>query len=135
MRLAAPGFAMGCIKSITQSGTFTINGIPVQIMHPVIVQFGTYSDQDSSGNQVFHLVPPQDHKELLVEPEATPGGLLALLCPSSDPAVTKLCDKATKSGHTELTAEVQLAGDITNFSPLAETPFTLPIKTKLNNPC
>src|SRR5262245_34318759 len=135
MWLAAPGFAMGCIKSITQSGTFTINGIPVQIMHPVSVQFGSYSDQDSSGNQVFHLVPPQDHKELLVEPEATPGGLLALLCPSSDPAVTKLCDKATKSGHTELTAEVQLAGDITNVSPPAETPFTLPIKTKLNNPC
>jgi hypothetical protein len=53
------------------------------ITHPVIVQFGT-SDQDSAGNQVFHGVPPQDHKELLVTPEETPGGLLALLCPSSD---------------------------------------------------
>src|SRR5262245_12712302 len=98
MRLAAPGFAMGCIKSITSSGSFSVNGIPVPITHPVTVQFGTYSDQDSSGNQVFHVVPPQDHNELLVEPEATPGGLLALLCPSSDPAVTKICNKATKSG-------------------------------------
>jgi hypothetical protein len=50
------------------------------------------------------------------------------------PAVTQLCDTATTSGHTELTAEVQLAGDITNFSPLAPTPFTLPVKIKLNNP-
>ena len=27
-----------------------------------------------------------------------------------------------------------MAGPITNFSPLGETPFTLPIKIKLNNP-
>src|SRR6476619_3066875 len=59
MRQAAPGFAMGCIKSITASGTFTINGLPVQITHPVTVQFGTYSNLDDSGNQVFHVVPPQ----------------------------------------------------------------------------
>ena len=134
MRLAAPGFAMGCIKSITASGRFVVNGIPVPITHPVIVQFGTYSDTDSSGNQVFHVVPPQDHKELLASPENTPGGLLALLCPSSDPKVAKLCKKATKSGKTDLTAQVQLAGDITNFSPLAVTPFTLPVKIQLNNP-
>src|SRR5215510_649460 len=49
MRLAGPGLAMGCIKSITPSGTFTINGIPVAITHPVTVQFGTYSVIDSSG--------------------------------------------------------------------------------------
>ena len=59
MRLAAPGFAMGCIKSITQSGSFAINGIPVPITHPVTVQFGTYSNE-SSGNQVFLVVPPKD---------------------------------------------------------------------------
>ncbi len=134
MRLAAPGFAMGCIKSITASGSFTINGLPVQITHPVIVQFGTYSNLDDSGNQVFHVVPPQDGDELVTEPEVIPGGLLLLLCSSTDPRLAKLCQTAMTTGHTDLSVEVQLAGPITNFSPLAESPFTLPIKIKLENP-
>ncbi len=134
MRQAAPGFAMGCIKSVTASGTFTINGLPVQITHPVTVQFGTYSDMDASGNQVFHVVPPQDGAELLAEPEVIPGGLLVLLCASTDPRVARLCATATRTGKTDLSVEVQLAGPITNFSPLAESPFTLPVKVKLGNP-
>jgi hypothetical protein len=134
MRLAAPGFAMGCIKSITASGTFTVNGIPVPITQPVIVQFGTYSDQDSAGNQVFHVVPPQDKNELIAQPEVIPNGLLLLVCSTGDPAVAKLCKKAMKSGHTDLSVQVELAGDITNFSPLAESPFTLPVKVSLGNP-
>ena len=134
MRLAAPGFAMGCIKSITPSGIFTINGIPVPITQPVTVQFGTYSDQDSSGNQVFHVVPPQDHNELLASPEVIPNGLLLLVCTTGDPAVAKLCKKAMKSGHTDLSVQVELAGDITNFSPLGSPPFTLPIQVSLQNP-
>lgn len=134
MRLAAPGFAMGCIKSVTASGSFSVNGIPVPITNPVTVQFGTYSDLDSSGNQVFHVVPPQDGKELLTEPEVIPGGLLVLVCLSADPSVARLCETAMTSGHTDLSVEVQLAGPITNFSPLAATPFTLPVKVKLGNP-
>jgi hypothetical protein len=134
MRQAAPGFAMGCIKSVTASGTFTINGIPVPITHPVTVQFGTYSDLDGSGNQVFHVVPPQDGKELLTEPEVIPSGLLLLVCSSTDPRVASLCQTAMTSGQTDLSVEVQLAGPITNFSPLAESPFTLPVKVKLSNP-
>jgi hypothetical protein len=134
MRLAAPGFAMGCIKSVTAGGSFTVNGIPVPITHPVTVQFGTYSDLDSNGNQVFHVVPPQDHKELLTEPELIPGGFLVLVCLSADPNVQRLCQTAMNSGHTDLTVEVQLAGPITNFAPLAAVPFTLPVKVKLGNP-
>jgi hypothetical protein len=134
MRLAAPGLAMGCIKSITASGTFTINGIPVPITHPVIVQFGTYSDLDSSGTQVFHVVPPQDGNELIAEPEVIPNGVLVLLCASTDPRVAKLCQAAMTSGNTDLSLQVQLAGPITNFSPLADSPFTLPVKVQLTNP-
>jgi len=134
MLLAAPGFAMGCIKSTTASGSFTVNGIPVQITHPVIVQFGTYSDLDSMGNQVFHVVPTQDHKDLLTEPEVIPGGFLLLVCLNPNPDVARLCQTAMNSGHTDLTVDVQLAGPITNFSPLAATPFTLPVKVELGNP-
>jgi hypothetical protein len=38
------------------------------------------------------------------------------------------------SGNTDLSVEVELAGPITNFSPLAAIPFTLPVKVKLGNP-
>ena len=134
MRLAAPGFAMGCIKSITPSGTFTINGVPVAITQPVIVQFGTYSDMDANGNQVFHVVPTQDGNDLVAQPEVIPNGMLVLLCSSTDPRAVKLCQLAMNTGKTDLSVQVQLAGPITNFSPLAETPFTLPIKIKLTNP-
>src|SRR5262249_52266686 len=89
---------------------------------------------DSSGNQVFHVVPPQDHKELISEPEVIPSGVLLLLCFSTDPTVARLCQTAMRTGHTDLSVEVQLAGPITNFSPLAETPFTLPVKVKLTSP-
>lgn len=134
MRLAAPGFAMGCIKSVTASGLFVVHGVPVPVTHPVTVQFGTYSDVDSSGNQVFHVVPPQDGKELLTEAEVIPSGLLILVCGSSDPSIARLCQTAMTSGQTDLSVEVQLAGPITDFSPLALTPFTLPVKVKLGNP-
>jgi hypothetical protein len=135
LRQAAPGFAMGCIKSITASGTFTVNGIPVPITQPVTVQFGTYSDQDSSGNQVFHVVPTRDkNKELITEPEVIPNGLLLLVCSTGDPAVAELCQKAINRGQTDLTVQVKLAGPITNFSPLAASPFTLPVKVSLGNP-
>lgn len=134
MQQAEPGFAMGCIKSITASGTFTINGLPVQITHPVTVQFGTYSDTDANGDQVFHVVPPADGKELLAQPEVIPGGLLLLVCSSTDPRLVLLCQTATSTGHTDLSVQVELAGPITNFSPLAESPFTLPVKIQLGNP-
>ena len=134
MRLAAPGFAMGCIQSVTASGSFTVGGIPVPITQPVTVQFGTYSDSDSNGNQVFHVVPPQDHKELLSEPQLIPNGFLLLVCSTGNPAVARLCQTAMTSGQTDLTVQVELAGPITNFSPLATSPFTLPVKVELGNP-
>jgi len=134
MRLAAPGFAMGCIKSITAGGSFSVNGIPVPITHPVTVQFGTYSDLDSMGNQVFHVVPTQDNMDLLTEPELIPGGFTLLVCLSGDPSVERLCQTAMSSGLTDVTVQVELAGPITNFAPLALVPFTLPVKVKLSNP-
>jgi hypothetical protein len=134
MRLAAPGFAMGCIQSITASGSLTVGFVPVPITQPVTVQFGTYSDLDSNGNQVFHVVPPQDHKELLTEPQVIPNGFVLLVCLSGNPDVARLCQTAMTNGHTDLSVDVQSAGPITNFSPLALTPFTLPVKVQLVNP-
>jgi hypothetical protein len=133
MRQSVGGLATGCIKSVSTSGSFTINGIPVSITHPVIVQFGVWDPPNASPNQFSGgVLPPADGKELITEPEPTPGGLpLLLSCPGSTPGVAALCQKATTSGHTELAALVESAGPITDFFL---TEFTQPVKIKLINP-
>jgi hypothetical protein len=134
-----PGDATGCLSSTSTSGSFAIHGIPVPITHPVTVQLGFYSTEDAQG-QHFPVVPPLDGRELTDQPEATPGGLNALLlCPNGINAdIAALCKKAATSGHTGLTALVRQAGLISNFNPLASlapgTPvFTQPIKIQLIN--
>jgi hypothetical protein len=132
------GSQVGCAASISTSGTFTVHGIPVSIKHPVIVQFGEH--QCSAQNPCpqpeptgFAVVPPADGKELVDSPEATPGGLNALLlCPNGINAdIAALCQKAATNGQTGLTALVRSAGPITNF---ALTSFTQPVKIQLISP-
>ena len=131
MRQSPPGDATGCIASVSTSGTFTINGIPVAITHPVIVQFGVWSDL-SSGNQVLQPVPVRDkNKALISEPEVIPNGLLVLVCSSGDPAVAELCQKAVDKGQTDLSVQVKFVGPISDFGL---TTFTLPVKISLENP-
>jgi hypothetical protein len=127
------GLATGCIASVNTSGTFTINGIPTSITHPVIVQFGVWDPPDAVGNQFDGgVVQPADGKSLVDSPEQVPGGLpLLLLCPGSTPGVAALCQKAATSGQTEVAALVLPAGPIDNF---ALTTFTQPVKIKLINP-
>ena len=133
MRGSVGGSATGCIASINTSGTFTINGIPTPITHPVIVQFGVWSPPNATPNQFSGgVVQPANGQSLVTSPEQVPGGLpLLLLCPGSTPGVAKLCKKAMTSGHTEVTAQVLSAGPIDNFQL---TTFTQPVKIKLSNP-
>jgi hypothetical protein len=133
MRGSVGGSATGCIASINTSGTFTINGFPTPITHPVIVQFGVWSPPNATPNQFSGgVVEPANGQSLVTSPEQIPGGLpLLLLCPGSTPGVAKLCKKAITSGHTEVTAQVLSAGPIDNF---ALTTFTQPVKIKLTNP-
>jgi hypothetical protein len=129
---SAGGTQVGCAASISTSGTVTIHGIPVPVTHPVIVQFG--ERETSAGFVVF---PPADGKELVDQPEETPGGLTTLLlCPNGINAdIAALCQKAATSGHTGLTALVRSAGPITNFAlSTAFTSFTQPVKIQLINP-
>lgn len=125
---SAGGKQVGCVASISTSGTFAINGIPVSITHPVVVQFGETQNPDGT----FTVVAPLDGKELIDSPEPTPGGLpVLLLCPGSTPGVQALCQKAMTSGQTGLTALVESAGPISNFQL---TSFTQPVKIQLINP-
>jgi len=70
---------------------------------------------------------------LVVSPEFVPGGLLkGLGCPSSVPAVQKLCREAVLPGESAVVkALVQTAGPITNFHL---TTWTQPVKIRLINP-
>jgi hypothetical protein len=139
MEGSVSGLATGCIASVNTSGTFTINGIPVAIKHPVTVQFGVWDPPSAqtnpacNGNQFCGgTVMPADGKSLVDSPETTPGGLpLLLLCPGSTPDIAALCQKATTSGQTGLTALVRPAGPITNFGLVS---FTQPVKIQLINP-
>jgi hypothetical protein len=127
------GLATGCIASVNTSGSFTINGIPTAITHPVIVQFGVWDPPNAGDNQFAGgVVQPADGKSLVDSPEQVPGGLpLLLLCPGSTPGVAALCQNAMTSGQTEVAALVESAGPITNF---ALTTFTQPVKIQLINP-
>jgi hypothetical protein len=128
-----PGFATGCIASISDSGTFTIHGIPVAITHPVTVQFGVHSPASATGGNQFEggVVQPLDGKSLDTSPEQTPGGLPALLCPGDNPTLARICQAATSTGQTGMTALVQSAGPIDDFHL---TGFTQPVKIQLINP-
>src|SRR5262249_45960073 len=131
LRQSAPNSATGCIASVSTSGSFTINGIPVAITHPVIVQFGVWSDL-STGNQVLQVVPTRDkNNAMAAEREVIPNGVVLLGCSGGDRAVADLCQKAMSRGQTDLSVQVKIAGPITDFML---TTFTLPVKISLGNP-
>jgi hypothetical protein len=105
----------------------------VPVAHPVVAQFGAWAPPGASPSQFTGgILPPPDGKELVVSPEFVPGGMLrALGCPSSTPAVEKLCKEAVLPGEsTVIKALVQSAGPITNF---ALTTWTQPVKIKFIN--
>jgi hypothetical protein len=135
------GLGMGCVAGIANSGTFRVGTLVVPVEHPVIAQFGVWdppgaqSEPSGTGIPQFTggVLPPPDGKQLVVSPELIPGGLLqALGCPSSTPAVERLCRDAVLPGEsTTVKALVQTAGPITNF---ALTSWTQPVMIKLINP-
>src|SRR5262249_60162004 len=75
MRGSVGGSATGCIASINTSGTFTINGFPTPITHPVIVQFGVWSLPNPTPNQFSGGVgQPADGERVGPSPRHGPGG-------------------------------------------------------------
>lgn len=87
-----------------------------------------------SGSSSIRLPRAGLEAQLVSRPELVPGGLLkALGCPSSDPGVEKLCEKAADRGGKDLNvfAQAQSAGPITNFNLVT---WTQPLKFKLINP-
>jgi hypothetical protein len=137
MQESVGGSATGCIAGDADSGTITIGNITTPVTHPVTVQFGAWDPPNATPNQFTGgILPPPGglNAQLVSSPELVPGGLLkALGCPSSDPGVENLCQRATDRGgrYLNVYAQAQSAGQITNFDLIT---WTQPLKFQLINP-
>ena len=123
--------AVGCVVAVVNGGSFTIGGTVVTIpaSSPITAKFGVYwpnngptaTFPDGSSSEIFSTVAPTDWKELSSAPIEVPIPGLANFWP----------------GVTSAFAQVELAGPITDFAPLADGEnfplFKLPIKLHLQN--
>lgn len=120
---------VGCVVSITHTGSVTIGSTTVPLSSPITLQFGAYwsaagptvSFPDGSSANVYATAAPSGGPELAADPlQVTIPGIANII-----------------PGVTSVFAQVQLAGPVASFVPLATGEaypvFTLPIKIKLNN--
>jgi hypothetical protein len=120
---------VGCVVSVTRGGRFTIGATTVALTEPITLQFGVYwpagaptvEFPDGTVANVFSTVPPATGKVLTTTPLQVPIPGLANFLP----------------GVTSVFAQVETAGPITDFVPLAigeaYPVFRLPIRLHLYN--
>jgi hypothetical protein len=120
---------VGCVVSVTRAGSFTIGTTTVPLTSPITLRFGVYWDKSapqvtfpdgSSANQ-YTTVAPVGTPLLDAQPaQITVPGIINFL-----------------PGLTSVFAKVELAGPVTDFTPLAAGEsypvFKLPIKLHLSN--
>ncbi|MER7004897.1 hypothetical protein ABT297_17890 [Dactylosporangium sp. NPDC000555] len=128
--LADPGNQqVGCVISVTRGGSVTIGSTTIALTEPITLQFGVYwpagsptvEFPDGTVANVFSTVPPANGRTLTSSPLQVPIPGLANFLP----------------GVTSVFAQVELAGPVTEFVPLATgepyAVFRLPIKLHLFN--
>jgi hypothetical protein len=120
---------VGCVVSVTNSGSVTIGTTTVPLTKPITLQFGVVWPKsapvvtfpDGSSANVYSTVSAADGKTLKADALEVPIPNIANLIP----------------GVTSVFAVVELAGPITSFVPLAlgeNTPvFVMPVKLHLLN--
>lgn len=142
MQESPGGSATGCIAGEVRTGTIKIGNITTtikyttKIRYPVFVQFGVWDPPNATPGQFTGgiLPPPDGLSAQLVSARQRVGGLLKTLgCPSTNPAVQKLCHEAKQRGgkYLNVYAVAQSAGPITNFQL---TTWTQPLEFNLINP-
>jgi hypothetical protein len=120
---------VGCVYSVTNGGSVTIGSNVVPLDSPITIQFGVYwpasapvrEFPDGTVANVYSTVPAARGKTLIAKPlQVTIPGIANII-----------------PGVTSVFAQVELAGPITEFVPLAtgeSTPvFVLPVKLHLYN--
>jgi hypothetical protein len=123
---------VSCVVAVVNGGSFAIGSTLVTIptTEPITTTFGAYWPKGGptvtfphgGSAEIFSTVPPTDGNELTAPAIDVPIPGLANFLP----------------GVTSAYAQVELAGPITNFAPLADGQnyplFQLPIKLHLENP-
>lgn len=123
--------AVGCVVAVVNGGSFAIGGQTVTIpaSNPVTTKFGVYwpnngptvTFPDGNTAEIFKTVAPTDGKELTAAPLDVPIPGISNFWPGVTSAIT----------------QIELAGPITDFTPLAAGEsypvFKLPIKLHLEN--
>ncbi|MEV4560334.1 hypothetical protein AB0K51_25510 [Kitasatospora sp. NPDC049285] len=120
---------VGCLVSVTNAGRFTIGGTAVPFDAPIRLQFGFYWDK--SAPQVDFPDGSTANRYTVVPPTGAPL-LSAPLVQITIPGLVNFLP-----GLTSVFAQVELAGQVTDFTPLATGEpypvFRLPIKLHLYN--
>jgi len=123
--------AVGCVVAVVNGGSFTIGShvVTIPASSPVTTKFGVYwpnngptaTFPDGNSTEIFSTVAPTDGKELTAAPLDVPIPGIANFWPGVTSAIT----------------QIELAGPITDFAPLAAGEsypvFKLPIKLHLEN--
>ncbi|PYC84050.1 hypothetical protein C7C46_08215 [Streptomyces tateyamensis] len=120
---------VGCVVSVTRAGSFTIGTTTVPLTSPITLRFGVYWDKsapqvtfpDGSTANQYTTVAPVGAPLLDAQPaQITIPGIINFL-----------------PGLTSVFAKVELAGPVTDFTPLAAGEsypvFKLPVKLHLYN--
>jgi hypothetical protein len=125
----ATNLQVGCVVAKTGGGSFTIGTTTVPLTAPINLQFGIYwpasapvvDFPDGSSANVYTVVPAANGRTLTTTPIQVPIPGIANIIP----------------GVTSIFAQVELAGPITAFVPLATGEpypvFVLPIRLRLIN--
>jgi hypothetical protein len=121
---------VGCVVAVSNSGSFTVGGTTIPFTTPLTLQFGVQWPSshpvvkfpNGTSANVYTPVAPADGRELVASPLEVPIPGIPNILP----------------GLTSVSAQVELAGPITSFVPLAAGQpypvFIMPIKIHLSNP-
>ncbi|GLW74046.1 hypothetical protein Kpho02_63440 [Kitasatospora phosalacinea] len=133
--LAAPAMQnpenlqVGCLVSVTKAGKFTLGSTVVPFNSPITLQFGFYWDK--SAPEVSFPDGSSANQYTVVPPTGAPL-LSAPMVQINIPGIQNYLP-----GITSVFAQVELAGPVTKFTPLATGEpypvFQLPIKLHLYN--
>jgi len=143
---AANGLSLAaCVAGNATTGSLKIGNIVTPVVQPVNVQFGFFTPPNASFggdnttgivNYAGGVLPPLAGLSAMVvtKPDLIPESLTtALGCPSTNPTVENLCQKAQKHGGKwqQIFGLAEEAGQLTNFGVLS---WTQRIQIQLINP-
>ncbi|KOT35800.1 hypothetical protein ADK41_24030 [Streptomyces caelestis] len=133
--LAADGFdkTPQCVVSTSAGGSIKLGKTTV-VTGRTNLQMGIVQNADGTSSVV---APPSG--ALVADSATVPGGLLGLMCPSSIPVITSLCETLEGSTLNKITATMESVGSPYAFDQtagvLTDMPIVaLPVRIHLENP-